>query len=233
MSNVSTAAALPATHGPVRSVFAQLLPLVLAVFIGFFMVGLPMQVLPLYVNGTLGMSALVVGVVAGLQFAAALLSRAYSGALVDRRGAKRAVVAGFVLGVAAGLLYVLAEAISSQPQAALAVLLAGRALMGCAESLIATGALSWGVGRVGPQNAGRVMAWVGVAIYAAYALGAPAGMRLYGAAGFAGIAWATVLIPLAALALVLPQRGVAAVGGVRTPFYRVLGMVLLPGMAWR
>ncbi|KAG1248930.1 hypothetical protein G6F65_019347 [Rhizopus arrhizus] len=102
--------------------------------------------------------------------------------------------------------------------------------MGCAESLIATGALSWGVGRVGPQNAGRVMAWVGVAIYAAYALGATAGMRLYGAAGFAGIAWATVLIPLAALALVLPQRGVAAVGGVRTPFYRVLGMVLLPGM---
>ncbi|EJO27895.1 MFS transporter [Achromobacter marplatensis] len=230
MSNVSTAAALPAAHGPVRSVFAQLLPLVLAVFIGFFMVGLPMPVLPLYVNGTLGMSALVVGVVAGLQFAAALLSRAYSGALVDRRGAKRAVVTGFVLGVAAGLLYVLAEALSSQPQAALAVLLAGRALMGCAESLIATGALSWGVGRVGPQNAGRVMAWVGVAIYAAYALGAPAGMRLYGAAGFAGIAWATVLIPLAALALVLPQRGVAAAGGVRTPFYRVLGMVLLPGM---
>ncbi|KAG1432750.1 hypothetical protein G6F57_022734 [Rhizopus arrhizus] len=87
MSNVSTAAALPATHGPVRSVFAQLLPLVRAVFIGFFMVGLPMPVLPLYVNGTLGMSALVVGVVAGLQFAAALLSRAYSGALVDRRGA--------------------------------------------------------------------------------------------------------------------------------------------------
>lgn len=89
MSNVSTAAALSAAHGPVRSVFAQLLPLVLAVFIGFFMVGLPMPVLPLYVSGTLGMSALVVGVVAGLQFAAALLSRAYSGALVDRRGAKQ------------------------------------------------------------------------------------------------------------------------------------------------
>ncbi|MCY1528608.1 putative MFS-type transporter YfcJ [compost metagenome] len=101
--------------------------------------------------------------------------------------------------------------------------------MGCAESLIVTGALSWGVGRVGPQNAGRVMAWVGVAIYAAYALGAPAGMRLYGAAGFAGIAWATALIPLAALALVLPLRGVRAAGGARTPFYRVLGLVLLPG----
>ncbi|WP_454668102.1 MFS transporter [Achromobacter kerstersii] len=230
MSNVSTAGAMPTARGPVRSVFAQLLPLVLAVFIGFFMVGLPMPVLPLYVDGTLAMGAVVVGVVAGLQFAAALLSRAYAGALADRRGAKRAVVAGFLLGSAAGLLYALANMMSAQPQAALTVLLAGRAVMGCAESLIVTGALSWGVGRVGPQNAGRVMAWVGVAIYAAYALGAPAGMRLYDAAGFGGIAWATVLIPLAALALVLPQTGSPALNGVRTPFYRVVGMVLLPGL---
>ena len=230
MSNVSTAGAMPTARGPVRSVFAQLLPLVLAVFIGFFMVGLPMPVLPLYVDGTLAMGAVVVGVVAGLQFAAALLSRAYAGALADRRGAKRAVVAGFLLGSAAGLLYALANMLSAQPQAALTVLLAGRAVMGCAESLIVTGALSWGVGRVGPQNAGRVMAWVGVAIYAAYALGAPAGMRLYDAAGFGGIAWATVLIPLAALALVLPQTGSPALNGVRTPFYRVVGMVLLPGL---
>lgn len=86
------------------------------------------------------------------------------------------------------------------------------------------------MGRVGPQNAGRVMAWIGVAIYAAFGLGAPAGMRLYGAAGFEGIAWATVFIPVLALALVLPQRGVPAAGGVRTPFYRVLGMVMLPGL---
>lgn len=230
MSNVSTAGAAPAAGVPVRAVFVQLSPLVAVVFIAFFMVGLPMPVLPLYVTGRLMMSALVVGVVAGLQFAAALLSRAYAGALADRQGAKRAVVIGCLLGAAAGVLYVLADALSARPQAALTALLAGRALMGCAESLIVTGALSWGVGRVGPQNAGRVMAWVGVAIYAAYALGAPAGMRLYAGAGFAGIAWATVVIPLAALALLLPQRATPAVGGVRTPFYRVLGMVLLPGL---
>lgn len=232
MSNVSTAGAAPAAGVPVRSVFVQLSPLVVVVFIAFFMVGLPMPVLPLYVTGTLMMSALVVGVVAGLQFAAALLSRAYAGALADRHGAKRAVVIGCLLGAAAGVLYVLADALSARTQGALTALLAGRALMGCAESLIVTGALSWGVGRVGPQNAGRVMAWVGVAIYAAYALGAPAGMRLYAYAGFAGQAWATVVIPLAALALalVLPQRAAPAVGGARTPFYRVLGMVLLPGL---
>ena len=32
------------------------------------------------------------------------------------------------------------------------------------------------------------------------------------------------------MALVLPQRGVPAAGGVRTPFYRVLGLVMLPGL---
>ena len=230
MSNSSAAGAMPAAHGPVRSIFLQLLPLTLAVFVGFFMIGLPMPVLPLYVDGTLALGALAVGVVAGVQFAAALLSRAGAGAMTDHRGAKRAVVGGFMLGSIAGLFYLLADDLSARPLAALAALLAGRAVMGCAESLIVTGVLSWGVNRVGPQNAGRVMAWVGVAIYAAYALGAPAGMRLYGASGFASIAWATVLIPLAALALILPQRGVRVAGGARTPFYRVVGMVWLPGL---
>lgn len=76
MSNASTATALPAAGGTARPVFMQILPLALAVFVGFFMVGLPMQVLPLYVDGVLAQGALVVGIVAGLQFAAALLSRA-------------------------------------------------------------------------------------------------------------------------------------------------------------
>ena len=44
---------MPSAHGPARSVFAQVLPLALAVFVGFFMIGLPMPVLPLYVDGAL------------------------------------------------------------------------------------------------------------------------------------------------------------------------------------
>lgn len=232
MSNSSAAGAMPAAQGAVRSVFLRILPLTIAVFVGFFMVGLPMPVLPLYVDGTLAMGALAVGIVAGVQFAAALLSRPGAGAMADRQGGKRAMAIGFVLGACAGLLYLLADGLVDQPRAAFAALLIGRAVMGFGESLIVTGALSWGVGLVGPQNSGRVMAWVGVAIYAAFALGAPAGMRLYAGSGLAGIAWATVLIPVAALALVLPQRAprAAAAGAPRTPFHRILGMVWLPGL---
>jgi len=44
-------------------------------------------------------------------------------------------------------------------------LLAARFLQGCGESLVVTGVLSWGVGLVGPDRAGKVMAWIGMAIY--------------------------------------------------------------------
>lgn len=59
MSNSSAAGAMPAAHGPARSIFLRLLPLTLAVFVGFFMIGLPMPVQPLYVDGTLALGAYV------------------------------------------------------------------------------------------------------------------------------------------------------------------------------
>jgi predicted MFS family arabinose efflux permease len=40
---------------------------------------------------------------------------------------------------------------------------------------------------------------VGTAFYAAFAVGAPTGTALYGGFGFAAIAWAAALIPLARL----------------------------------
>ncbi|HXL27145.1 MAG TPA: hypothetical protein VN952_10710, partial [Chthoniobacterales bacterium] len=46
---------------------------------------------------------------------------------------------------------------------------------GVAESFIVTGAFTWGLSLVGPQNTGKIMAWVGTAMYAAFAVGAPAG----------------------------------------------------------
>ena len=70
----------------------KLLPLTLAVFIGFLVIGMQLPVLPLHLHDTLGMDTLVVGLVVGSQFAAALLSRSWAGNYADMRGAKRAVV---------------------------------------------------------------------------------------------------------------------------------------------
>jgi MFS family permease len=78
-----------------------------------------------------------------------------------------------------------------------------------------------------------VIAWVGTAIWAAFALGAPAGSTLYASYGFTAIALATVLIPLASLLLVAPHHPVMPASRIRPAFTRVIGAIWVPciGMA--
>jgi MFS family permease len=213
-----------------KNVFIKMLPITLAVFIAFLTIGLPLPVLPLHLHYTLGMSNLVVGIAIGVQFFAALLSRAWAGNLADTRGAKRAVVAGLLIAAISGVGYLSSTAFIAEPSTSLGLLLLGRALLGLGESLIITGALGWGIGLVGFQNAGKVMAWVGIAMYGAYATGAPAGTLIYGRYGFVGIAAATIVIPLLALAVAASGRAVAVSTARRAPFTDVLRAVFVPGL---
>ena len=216
-----------------RSVFlVVLLPVMAAVTAGFLIIGIALPVLPLYVTSDLGFGAFVVGVVAGSQFAASLISRIWAGSFSDRLGAKRAVVAGLLAASASGVLYSLSLGLSATPTASVAVLLLGRAILGGAESFIITGGVSWGLARVGGDQAGKVIAWVGMAMFAALALGGPIGTTLYTVGGFAGIAMATMIVPLLVLvsllrvpaAPVLPKQKDGALSD-------VAGAVWLPGLA--
>lgn len=222
--------ASPSHTPPAVNVFLKLLPITLAVFIGFLTIGLPLPVLPLHLHDALGMGTLVVGLVIGTQFAAALLSRAWAGHVADSQGAKRAVIMGLLAASASGVAYLASLGFVASPTASVWVLLLGRVLLGCGESLVVTGALSWGVGLAGPQNAGKVMAWVGIAMYGAYAVGAPAGVAVNGRWGFSGIAVAAVILPLLSLLLVASVRAVAPTAARRTPFYKVLGQVWSAGL---
>lgn len=159
--------------------------------IAFLVIGLALPVLPLQVHQGLGLSAFVVGLVTGSQFAASLMSRVWSGHYADSRGAKRAVIAGLTTAVVGGLLYLLSLRFVDAHWASVSILLLGRALLGVAESFIITGAVTWGLALVGPQNAGRVIAWIGMAMFAALAFGAPLGTTLYAVGGFAAVAVAT------------------------------------------
>jgi len=211
-------------------VVLKLLPLTLTVFIGFLTIGMQLPVLPLHLHDTLGMGALVVGLVIGAQFAAALLSRAWAGNFADMRGGKRAVLAGLVMAAASGLVYLLSLAFVAEAVLSTWLLVAGRVLLALGESLIVTGALGWGIGLVGARHAGKVMAWNGIAMYGAYALGAPVGVALNSGWGFSGIAVAAIFIPLLAMVIVSGVRPVAPTATRRTPFYKVLGTVWLPGL---
>lgn len=102
-----TSAALTHAVPQVRSVFLTLLPIVISVYIGFLIIGMQMPVLPLHLHGTLGQSTLVVGLVIGSQFVAALLSRSWAGNFADIHGAKRAMVIGLLVTAGSGILYLL------------------------------------------------------------------------------------------------------------------------------
>ncbi|ARB28697.1 arabinose transporter [Pseudomonas tolaasii] len=212
------------------NVLLKLLPITLAVFVAFLIIGMQLPVLPLHLNHTLGMSTLVVGVVVGAQFAAALLSRAWAGNFADMRGPKRALLTGLLVAASSGLLYLASLGFVDSPGVSVWILLAGRVVLALGESLIITGSMGWGMGRVGPQNAGKVMAWIGIAIYAAFALGAPLGVAINQLWGFSGIAVGTMLLPLLALGMVAGAKGVAPTSQRRTSFYTVLGAVWLPGL---
>src|SRR5260221_1110438 len=111
-------------EGPV----ADLLPIMGMVFIAFLVVGLAMPVLPLHVHQGLGLSTFVVGLVAGSQFAASLISRMWAGHHADTRGPRHAVVIGLSMAAASGLLYLLSLRFIDTPQVSVTVLLLGRAL---------------------------------------------------------------------------------------------------------
>ncbi|TMK46701.1 MAG: MFS transporter [Alphaproteobacteria bacterium] len=208
---------------------ATLLPIMGVVFVAFLVIGVAMPVLPLHVHNGLGFGTIVVGLVAGSQFAAALISRPWAGHYSDRSGAKRAVVVGLMAASASGLLYLFSLLFSGAPLTSIAMLLLGRALLGGAESFIITAAVSWGLALVDPRSMGKVIAWVGSAMFAAFAIGAPAGSALYAGYGFAAIAVATVVAPLGALLLVAALPTVAPVPHTRFSFAKVVGAVWVPG----
>ena len=113
----------------------------------------------------------------------------------------------------------------------MSILLLGRAVLGGAESFIITGAVSWGLVLVGPQGAGRVIAWVGTAMFAALALGAPVGTMLYGFGGFGAIAIATALIPFATLLLLVRLPAVRPSPATSSGVFRsVAKAVWVPGI---
>ena len=207
-----------------------LLPIMGVVFVSFLVIGIAMPVLPLHLHNGLGFGTFMVGLVAGSQFAASLVSRPWAGHFSDSRGAKRGVIFGLVAAAAAGLLYLLSLEFSVSPNISVAILLLARGLLGGAESFIITSAVSWGLALTDSRSTGKVIAWVGSAMFAAFAIGAPAGSALYATHGFAAIAIATTAAPLATLLLVARVPAVAPIQHGPSSFASVIGAVWLPGL---
>jgi MFS family permease len=215
---------------PGQSGLATLLPLMGAVFVAFLVIGMGMPVLPLHVHQGLGLGTFLVGLVTGSQFAAAIFSRVWAGRLADMRGPKIAMITGLSVSAASGALYLLSLTMVSRPGVSVTVLLVGRALLGIGESFIIIGGQSWALALLTVRNTSKAIAWIGSAMFAAFAVGAPIGSTLYGGFGFAGVAVTTALLPLFTLLCLAPLRGVAAIPHQQTGFMTIMASVWLPGV---
>lgn len=220
---------IPTAQARVAPIGRLLAPICAVVFLEFLAMGLPLAILPVHVHGTLGYGSWVVGLALGAQAWATLLTRHGAGTWADQRGPRSATILGLALSGLAGVLYLVSSTVAAS-LGSLVVLVAGRLVLGLGESLVVTGALAWGVALAGRERSGLVMSWVGIAMYGALAAGAPLGVLLEGQLGFMGMAAAAVVAPLAALIVVGLARAVAPVGGARLPFYRVVGLIWLPGV---
>ena len=207
----------------------SLLPLDIAVFLVYLTIGAPLPAIPLFVHTWLGFDPFVVGIVIGAQAAATLLARPIAGGTADRRGTKAAVIAGSLICTGAGGFYFLAGMLSASPTASLVALVLGRLVLGLGDSLFLTGAMAWGVQIGGPANAGKGLMSVGIALYAAMALGAPLGLRIAETGGFAVLGICVAVTPLLAclIASRLPAQPIVA--GKRIPLREVFGLIWRPG----
>jgi predicted MFS family arabinose efflux permease len=111
------------------------------------------------------------------------------------------------------------------------VLLAGRLCLGIGESLAAVGIINWGIALVGPARSGMVLAFVGAALYGAFAVGAPVGLALLDRFGFAGTMAASAMLPCLGLIACWPLAGVAPHPETKRPsFLSVIGTIWKHGI---
>jgi MFS family permease len=209
---------------------AAMAPLVAIVFLGFLAVGTPLAALAIHLHDAMGFSPALVGTIIGAQSLVTVVTRHASGTVCDRHGPRRAALIGLPLAALAGLVMLPATMLLPPGHGAVVpLLLLARAMLGAAESFFLTGSMTWGIGRMGPARTGKVMAWQGIAMYAALGVGAPLGLWLLRARGFDAVLALAILAPLAGAGIALALRGFPGTGGVRLPFHRVVGLVWMPG----
>ncbi|WP_263260976.1 MFS transporter [Pseudomonas sp. RIT-PI-S] len=211
------------------AVTLQVVSIVAFTFIGYLNIGIPLAVLPGFVHTDLGFGAVLAGLVISVQYLATLLSRPYASRIIDNRGSKLAVILGLTGCGASGVFMLLAAWLQAFPGASLSCLFVGRIVLGAAESLVGSGSIGWGIGRVGAANTAKVISWNGIASYGALAIGAPGGVWLVQQLGLWSMGVAVLLLSALGVALAWPKLAAPVVSGERLPFIHVLGRVLPHG----
>jgi MFS family permease len=175
----------------------RIVPVVGFTFVAYLCIGIPLSILPSYFHQRYGVSAVFAGLLVSLQYIATFASRPRAGHMADTIGPRKTVRYGLLSCAASGAFVLLAAMLHRSFGLSLFSLVLSRLTLGVGESMSSTGAIMWGIGRVGPENTAKVIAWNGVATYGALAIGAPLGAILEHRWGFSSVG-ALVLVVSAA-----------------------------------
>jgi MFS family permease len=200
-------------------------------FVVYVSVGLPLAVLPPYVNLQMGYSAALAGLVISVQYVATLVSRPWAGRISDRAGAKVSVLWGMGCCALSGLVLIAAAALHTIPWLSLTALFLSRLVLGVGESLGSTGSTLWGITSAGQESTAKVISFNGISTYGGMALGAPLGVVLDQQWGLASIGLLILLIGGFSLALASRKQPVKVTPGEHLPFRDVALRVAPHGMA--
>ena len=230
MSSSATAnvASLPSAHS--RAGTRHILSFVYFTFNCYLSIGLPLAVLPPYVNLKMGYSAVLAGLVISIQYIATLASRPWAGRISDRAGAKLSVIWGMTACTASGAMLILAATLHSIHWLSFATLIVSRLMLGIGESLGSTGATLWGITSAGQESTAKVISYNGISTYGAMAIGAPLGVILDNMWGLGALGTFTVILGAVSLAVAFRKPPVPVVHGEHLPFSHVLGRVAPHGM---
>ncbi|MBR2691596.1 MAG: arabinose transporter [Aquamicrobium sp.] len=212
-----------------RLAYRRVVALTAALFLSYLTVAMSLPAVPIHVVNGLGLGNAWGGLAVGIAFLSTILTRARAGAWADRLGGKLCMQRGLILYALAGLVCATASWSGLHSNAAYAVLVGGRLLLGLGESVAMVGMISWAIGLMGHARAGAVIALVGIGMYGAFAAGGPLGLALLDHVGFAGLMAVCTMLPLVGLAAIHWLPAVAPHAGQRESFWRIIGRIWRPG----
>lgn len=177
-----------------KNVNLPLLTYVGFTFLGYFIIGLSLSVLPIFITKNLGFSLVIAGLVISLQYIATFFLRAYSGKIIDGKGPKPAVLSSMLGFSLTGIFLIVAYYFKFSPLLSLSFLIITRLLTGCGEGMIGASPINWAIMALGEKHTAKIISYNGVACYGALAIGASLGVLIEHQFGLYGIGILSILI---------------------------------------
>lgn len=200
-------------------------------FIGYFLIGLPLAIIPIFITKNLGFSELVAGIVISLQYITTFLMRSYAGKIVDTKGPKPAVLLSMMFFGICGILLYLTHFFHTNAFVSLTILIVARLVTGCAEGMVGASPINWAILKFGKNHTAKAISFNGVASYGGLALAAPLGVVINNHFGLEGIGILTLLLGVIAYFLANSKQNIISDAvKVEQSFFKVLKIIAPLGL---